>query len=78
MWTELQGWTASAYIKEGYDKNHLKVVVTGPRIEVYANGHHLTTVTDDSFAEGYVGVIVDTDKAGADAVFDNISVYSLD
>jgi len=78
VWTVLQDWTESAYVKEGHGGNHLKVVAHGPKIEVYANGHHLTTVIDDSFAEGYVGVIVDTDKAGADAVFDNIKVYSLD
>ena len=82
MWTELQGKTESASIKEGHDRNHLKLVATGPKIEVYANGHHLTTVTDDSFAEGYVGVIVDMPKAGAhvafDNILDNIKVYSLD
>jgi len=47
------------------------------RIEVYVNDHH-TTVTDDSFVEGYVGVIVSPDKGGAHAAFDNIKVYSLD
>ena len=47
------------------------------RIEVYVNDHH-TTVADDYFMEGYVGVILSTDKGGARAAFDNIKVCSLD
>lgn len=78
VWTELQGKTQSASIKENHDRNHLKLVATGSKIQVYANGHHLATVTDDSFAEGYVGVIVDTPEADAHVAFDNIKVYSLD
>lgn len=77
-WTILQSKTKSAFIKEGNNTNHLKVVCESTRIEVYVNGHHLATITDDSFAEGYVGMIVDTPAPDTRVAFDNIKVYSLD
>jgi len=77
-WIELQSKTKSAYIKEGNSTNHLEVVCEGSQIKVYANGHHFTTVTDDSFADGYVGMIVDTPEPDSHVAFDNIRVYSLD
>lgn len=76
-WTEFQGKTKSDFIKGGNSTNHLKVVCKGPQIEAYVNGHHLTTVIDNSFAEGYVGMIVDTALPNARVAFDNITVYSL-
>ncbi len=78
VWTILQRKTKSAFIKEGYNTNHLKVVCKDSQIEVYVNGQHLTTITDDSFAEGCVGMIVDTPEPNARVAFDNLKVYSLD
>jgi len=77
-WTELQYWTKSAFIKKGNSTNHLKVVCKGPQIQTYVNGHHLTTVTDGSFADGYVGGIIQTGESDAHVAFDNTRVYSLD
>jgi hypothetical protein len=76
-WTNLQGWTKSAFVNQGNSTNHLKVVCQGSQIEVYVNGHHLVTVTDDSFVWGYVGMIVYTYEPDVHAAFDNIEVYSL-
>ena len=77
-WIELQSKTKSAFIQEGNSTNHFKVVCQGSQIEVYANGHYLTTVTDNSFADGYVGVTVDTPEPTSHVAFDNIRVYRLD
>jgi len=74
-WIDLQPWTKSAFINQGNSINHLKVVCQGSQIEVSANGHHLTTVTDDSFSEGYVGMIVDTSEPNARFAFDDVRVY---
>lgn len=69
----------SAFVKEGNSTNHLKVVCKGSQLEVYVNDHHLTTVTDNSFAEGWVGMIVTTPVPNGCAVaFDNLKVYSID
>jgi len=75
-WIRLQSKTKSAFIKEG--TNHLKVVCQGSQLEVYVNGHHLTTITDNSFTGGNVGMIMDTPEANTRVAFDNIRVYSLD
>ncbi len=74
----LEGQAKSAFINEGNSRNRLKIVCKGSQIEVYINGHHLTTVKDYSFAEGFVGMTVNTHEAMSDVAFDNIRVYSLD
>jgi len=77
VWSDLHSWTKSAFIETGNSTNHLKVACKGSQIEVYANGHHLTTVVDDYFW-GYVGAIVSTTEPTAHVAFDNLKVYSLD
>ena len=76
-WTTLKDWTWSASIAQGYSINHLKVVCQCSEIEVYVNDYYLTTVTDDSFDAGAVGMIVDTPKPNTRVAFDNIVIYSL-
>jgi hypothetical protein len=77
-WTELQKWTMSEYVGKGNSTNHLKVVCKGSHIQVYVNEHYLTTVIDTSFAEGYIGGIIDTPEPNTHVAFDNLKVYSLD
>jgi tetratricopeptide (TPR) repeat protein len=77
-YTYLQEWTESGFINEGNSTNHLKVVCQGSQIEVYANGHYLTTVIDDSFTGGCLGVVAGASEFEAHAAFDNIKVYSPD
>jgi hypothetical protein len=60
-WQQVAGmdmWLAtSPHIKTGGATNRLKVVCQGPQIALYVNDHYLTTVSDDSFAEGKIGLI---------------------
>jgi hypothetical protein len=51
------GLVTSRHIKTGGATNRLKVVCQGPQIALYVNDRHLTTVSDDSFAEGKIGLI---------------------
>jgi hypothetical protein len=74
QWVYLQDKTKSDFIKQGNNTNHLKVVCKGSQIEVYVNGHYLVTVTDDTFTEGYVGMMVNTTAPNGHAAFDNIKV----
>ena len=76
-WVDMPRWMMSEYVEKGYSTNHLKVVCKGDQIEVYVNGHYLTAVVDDSFADGYIGGIISTVEPGAHVVFDNLKVYSL-
>ena len=78
QWTVLRDWVRSEFIEEGYSKNHLKVICKGSQIQAYVNGHNLTTVTDEAFVTGRVGVIVDTIEPNAHVAFDNLKVYTPD
>lgn len=78
QWTVLRDWTRSEFIEEGYSTNHLKIICKGSQIEAYVNGHYLTTVTDESFVNGRVGVIVDTPEPNTHVTFDNLKVYIPD
>ncbi len=80
-WKSLQSKTKSTHIKQGNSTNHLAVVCKGSKIKVYVNEHHLTTIKDNSFAKGLIGMIVDKPEAVEPinhVVLDNIGVYSLD
>ena len=62
--------------------NHLTVVAQGSRMDFYANGCYLTSVTDDRVAEGDIGLgagrIDKADRVGpVDVRFDNFRVYTL-
>ncbi|MBN2463569.1 MAG: hypothetical protein JXB43_08255 [Dehalococcoidia bacterium] len=78
VWSDLHSWTKSVFIETGNTTNHLKVVCKGSQIEVYANGHHLTTVVDDSFTDGYVGGIIYASEPNAHVAFDNLKIYGPD
>ena len=52
-------WTDSPHILEGADQtNRIGVKADGNRLSLYANGHFLTDVRDDSFAAGRFGLFV--------------------
>jgi len=70
----LIAWEWSPSVKTGKQTNHLKVVCQGEQIELYCNQTHLATITDDSFAEGYVGVYAEAIELEAEFAFDNIKV----
>jgi uncharacterized repeat protein (TIGR01451 family) len=75
-------WTAlavdtSAHINTGMATNRLKILRDGSLIEAYVNGHHLATVSDNSY-DGlrYLGLIVSTyNEPNVDVHFDGFAVY---
>jgi len=76
---DIKSFTPSNYINRGANTNRLKVVCKGSQIEVYANGYKLTTVTDTSFANGYIGLAASTfTSANAHYHFDNIKLYTAE
>ncbi len=69
----------SSHIKQGRDvTNVMRVECVGDTLRLYANGHLLSEVTDDTFSRGYIGLGV-TSLAGSysEAAFDNIVVTSI-
>lgn len=74
-WSTLVDWRESAYINPIGEVNHLKVACQGNRITLYVNDRKLTSATDDSFAQGDVGLFAGTfDVPEVEAVFDNLWV----
>jgi hypothetical protein len=77
-WSTLKDWTFSDFINSGNSINHLKVVCKGAQIEVYVNGHKLTTVTDYSFSKGDVSLAAETSsKPNVHVHFDNFKLYAV-
>jgi hypothetical protein len=75
-WINLQKKTISDIIKQGNVSNKIKVTCKGSRIDAYINDSFLTTVIDDSYTSGYIGVIADSFWSNGRAVFDYVRVYS--
>lgn len=74
-WTTMVDWRESVYINPIGEFNHLKVTCQGDQITLYANDHELISVTDDSFAQGDVGLFAGTfDEPEVEAIFDNLLV----
>jgi hypothetical protein len=72
-------WDASRHILQGLDQtNRLGIMVKGNKFSLYANGVFLTTVDDDTYTYGEIGVFVGAVKtAGFTAAFDEIAYWEL-
>ncbi len=76
-WTDIVGWTYS-YVVDPLE-NALQVMCDGNTITVFANDELLASVTDQSFAEGDIGLMAESfDEPGAHVAFDRVSVISFD
>jgi len=74
-WSKIVDWTVSAAIHSGETANQLRADCEGSQITLYANSQQLAVVTDGSFGEGKLGLIVYNiaDSAGADFYFDDLT-----
>ena len=61
-------------IKKDTSYNRLEVICKGDQIEMLCNGSSLAMAKDNSFSEGWVGLIVNSTTPPATAVFDNFKV----
>jgi hypothetical protein len=76
---DLKDFTPSSYINRGANTNRLKVTCKGSQIEVYANDYKLTTVTDISLSNGFIGLAAKTlTSPNAHYHFDNFKLYTND
>jgi hypothetical protein len=78
-WQTLASWEVSEAIQQGLGvTNRLRVVCRGSEFEFYVNDVYLTSVSDETFATGNVGLAVGAfDEPGVVVQFDNLRVYSL-
>lgn len=74
-WIAVLDWRESAYLNPLGEVNQLGAICQGNQIALYANGHELVSITDDSFAQGDVGLFAAAyDVPEIEAVFDNLWV----
>lgn len=77
QWTDLKPFSVNPFANKGNTTNHLMVICNGTRIMTATNGHYLTTIYDDSFTSGYVGMFVGTRGPDNHVIFDNIKVSKV-
>lgn len=77
VWETLIDWTGSSAINTGQVANVLKIIARGPEILLYANGQELTSITDNSFAQGNFGFFASTFETSHIWVsFDNLKLWA--
>jgi formylglycine-generating enzyme required for sulfatase activity len=77
-WIELINWTKSDAINIGKSSNHIKAVCDGSNLSLFTNDILLTTVTDEEFSSGSVGLSAGSfDFTPVDVLFDNFVVYQI-
>lgn len=74
--TPLVKWTASSAIKRGTASNSLYVKAQGSALSLYVNGTALTTVEDQTFSQGHVGMRIDSWSQPISARFSTLSVIA--
>jgi len=77
-WAYTQEWAKSSAIKTGNATNLVKVVCNGDKLSFYANDVKLTDYNDSSFANGHIGMRVESKSEGNVTVaFDNLTVRAI-
>ena len=78
-WQKLKDWSSSEAIKPG-QTNRLKVIARGSSLTFFVNDEQLTTIENDSLAEGKISLVMDMFEKGRTATveFDNLVVQTLD
>lgn len=74
VFTPLAKKTISTFIKKTGTVNRMKINCKGPDIELYVNGSRLANISDNTFSDGWVGLVVHPNEASATAHFDNIRI----
>jgi hypothetical protein len=60
---DLVSWTHSDYISAGANvQNVMGIKAVGNKLTIYANGHQIAEVTDDTYKEGRYGVFVSPER----------------
>jgi hypothetical protein len=71
----LVDWTESSAIHTGNATNHLRGVCNGTNFDLYANGQHLASAQDGTFASGDIALTATSyESAGTEIHFDNLTV----
>jgi len=76
-WVTIIDWTESPYINRGQASNRLKATCAGSQITLHVNDQRLTTITDDSYDHGDIGLFaVSFAEPNVHITFDNLKVWA--
>jgi hypothetical protein len=74
-WIDLVEWTLSESINQAQSENTLWLFCQGDSITAYVNSEEVAAVTDDTFTDGYIGVMAGSfSQPDAHIAFDRIFV----
>ena len=78
-WKTLKAWSSSDAINVG-ETNELMVIADGSSLTFLVNSEQLTTLKDDTLAEGTVGLLVDMfeEDTSATVDFDNLVIRTIE
>lgn len=77
-WIDLVKWTFSDAINKAQSENTLWLICEGDSIVAFVNQQEVASLTDDTFARGYVGLMAGSfDQADAHVAFDYIVVEAM-
>jgi hypothetical protein len=78
-WRELRGasdnWTPDEVVERIGATNRLTVDIIGDRFTGYVNNRRVTRVSDETFADGRVGIYVASDEGTATVLVDSFQVF---
>jgi hypothetical protein len=57
--------------------NVLAVVANGQHMDLYVNKQHVTSFSDNSYSNGYIGLFADDLTNTTDAAFTNLKVWTI-
>jgi lipid-binding SYLF domain-containing protein len=69
---------SSSAIKTGLKQSNLiAVVANSNNIKLFANGQLITSMSDNSYSHGAIGLVAEDDSSPAEAVFSNAKVWTI-
>lgn len=77
-WVDIVEWTFSSAINQGQAENTLMVACVGDEISAWVNDQELTTVWDDSFGDGFIGLTAGAWEPGVHVAFDWVAVEPVE
>lgn len=67
---------AASFLKTNAARNELSALVNNDRFTLFVNGRQVAAVSDDSYREGYVGLVAVAQQTPVHAVFRDASIYT--
>ncbi|MCP4707886.1 MAG: hypothetical protein GY869_04610, partial [Planctomycetes bacterium] len=75
---DIISWQESEVIRQGNDRNTLRVEAIGPNFSFYINDELVDAAIDSEFSQGDIGLMAGAyEQAGVHIAFDNLQVWTV-